>query len=226
MQTQVVKPNGHAHHQNAPREKVSFPANTTVLVTLEFDTGKLVAGKFGDQYQYFLLGEQIMWVDPAVNEAIVATGAGANDEIGITKRTKGAWEVFRVEEEPLPHVAAPGRVPLQPRAVPVYIAPERIEPIQYTPVPNYVPAPEPPAAAPKMAQPKRLHPEPPGDVADLITRAGEMQAALKLAIDAAAIAIDYAASHSIPITGELHFADVRAMAATLIINGQAKGGRK
>jgi hypothetical protein len=78
-----------------------------------------------------------------------------------------------------------------------------------------------------MAQPKRLHPEAPGDVADLIVRAGEMQAALKLAIDAAAIAIDYAASHAIPITGELHFADIRAMAATLIINGQAKnGGRK
>jgi hypothetical protein len=93
---------------NAPqREKVSFRTNVTEIVGLEFDAGTLAPGRFGDQYMHFLSGNRIMWVDPAVNDLIAASGAKAGDDVAITKREERngnrkriVWDVARIEEEP------------------------------------------------------------------------------------------------------------------------------
>ena len=108
MATNTTPPTNGDRYPRPPREKVEFPLNTPVVVTLDFDDGQLTAGRFGDQYQYtFDQGTRIAWLDPEVRELILKTGAAARDEIAICRREiKGAngrkraqWEVEKVEED-------------------------------------------------------------------------------------------------------------------------------
>lgn len=110
------------------REKVTFPANATQFVTLEFDDGQEVAGRAGPQAQYFLVDNRIMWVDPEISEAIWNTGARAGDTVAITKRETHAdgkkavqWEVAMVEDEteqPAPRNEPDERAAAYVRAMP------------------------------------------------------------------------------------------------------------
>ncbi len=89
------------------REKVTFPADEPVFVTLDFDDGTPQNSKKTGAVQYMYVVDndvRIMWVDPAVRELIHDTGARAGDQVCITKRKTG-WGVELVEEEP--HQAPP-----------------------------------------------------------------------------------------------------------------------
>ena len=108
MATNTTPPTNGDRYPRPLREKVEFPLNIPVLLTLDFDDGQLTAGRFGDQYQYtFDQGTRIAWLDPEVRELILKTGAAARDEIAICRREiKGAngrkraqWEVKKVEED-------------------------------------------------------------------------------------------------------------------------------
>jgi hypothetical protein len=79
----------------------------------------------------------------------------------------------------------------------------------------------PPAPAPTQPLPAPNAGGPP----ELLLHAGELQAALKLAIDALAVAVDYARLHHLHIEHGPDWGDVRALAATLVINAK-KGGPK
>lgn len=81
-------------------EKVQFTIGLAEVVTLKYDAGKQVAGRFGDQYMFGLLDGRIMFVEPEVNSAIVQTGARAGDTVSICKRsekqgrtTRTMWDV-------------------------------------------------------------------------------------------------------------------------------------
>jgi hypothetical protein len=112
------------------REKVSFPVDETVIVELEYDDGQLSAGHFGDQWQYTLASNKIMWVEPIVRNKIIASGARRGDQIGITKREGRSgnrrsinWEVQLVQEEP-EQAAASNLTPTPVTAMPSPAAPQ------------------------------------------------------------------------------------------------------
>lgn len=69
-------------------EKVQFSTGETEIVTLKYDTGKQVEGRFGAQFMYGLEDGRIMFVEPEVNGQIAKLGARKGDTIGITKRTE------------------------------------------------------------------------------------------------------------------------------------------
>ena len=193
------------------RDKVTFPPNLSQVVDLQ-DPAVLAPGQYGDQYQYILGNERIMWVEPTVHQQIVALGASRGDTIAITKtvtpsatggRAKTAWTVERVEDEPA-HTATPAPAPApkppQPAAAlaagiddaerwPELAAPRR------APQPISAPA---PAAAPQPA-----------------SEADSLLNALTTACDVAALAEKHAARIGFP----LHFeaADIRALASGLMI---------
>lgn len=81
-------------------EKVQFTNGEAEIVTLKFDKGKQVPGRFGDQFMFGLLDGRIMFVEPEVNSAILQTGARAGDTVSICKRsekqgrtTRTLWDV-------------------------------------------------------------------------------------------------------------------------------------
>lgn len=85
-------------------EKIQFYNGETERVTLKYDTGKQVAGRFGDQYMFGLEDGRIMFVEPEVHSQIVQLGARAGDTIEITKRsekqgrsTRTLWDVAMCE---------------------------------------------------------------------------------------------------------------------------------
>jgi hypothetical protein len=85
------------------REKVTFDPNVPVTVTLEFDGGKQVQGRYGPQFLYWLDGQRSMFVDANVHEQIKASGAAAGDTLEITRRKTGRteeWEVVHIVDEP------------------------------------------------------------------------------------------------------------------------------
>jgi hypothetical protein len=57
-------------------EVVKFPINTPVEVTLQFEAGKRVEGRYGDQVMYSLLDNRVMYVPPYVEQRFqeLATG--------------------------------------------------------------------------------------------------------------------------------------------------------
>jgi hypothetical protein len=87
------------------REKVAFPTNMPVTLGLEFDPpAEPRPGRFGDQYMYWLEGNQVAWLEPEVHQAILDSGARAGDAIAITKREvrqgnkrRILWEVERAD---------------------------------------------------------------------------------------------------------------------------------
>lgn len=107
------------------RERVKFETNIAQYLRLDSE-GKLVTGTYGDQYQYFLDRNKIMWVDPDVHAAIDATGAGRGDEISIIKReVKNGnrrtmqWSVQLINDETTgdePFDDTPAAAPLPPPA--------------------------------------------------------------------------------------------------------------
>lgn len=191
---------------SALRDKVQFPTNTPVLLTLDTDPQRAQAkpGVRGDQYMYFFEGSQIAFVDPPVHALIVNSGAQRGDEIAITKREtrngnrKGiAWDVELVQDEPNPH---PG-------------APEWAEP-----APAPAPAPKPASQAKSASAPA---PAPASAPPSVLTMGG----ALIAAIDAIAEASRHASAkhgwdEELPMDTDL----IQKLAVTIYI--QAHGGKR
>jgi hypothetical protein len=170
------------------REKIRFEANQTQFVTLDTPPTP-TTGITGEQWQYFLADEKIMWVDPAVHQQIQALDSR---EIAITRNTvtrngkkATTWTVEPVDEEPIPEEHATAAPPPPP--------PTRKAP---------APAPAPAAA--------RTRPAPITD-AD----ADALVSALTSAIAACALAQTQA--HAIGLTIQFDAADVRALASGLMI---------
>jgi hypothetical protein len=178
------------------REKVTFDPNVPVTVTLEFDGGKQVQGRYGPQFLYWLDGQRSMFVDANVHEQIRATGAVAGDTLEITRRKKGRadeWEVVHILDEP-GQAAAPPPPPQTRRPS--------------SPVPAAATAPRPtqqPAPAP-------------------ITRATtDLTAAFCQAIDALTEAREYGRRAGLDLRWDT--GDVRAVAISIYID-KCKGGAR
>jgi len=176
------------------REKIVFPTNTPVLVTLEAEP-TLAPGRFGDEFQYFLSGDKIAWLKPEAHAAVQACGARVGDEVAITKReTRNgnrkavSWTAEKVEEEPPEAAALPA---------PANNGAAKVNGNAHTDASG-------PVAVPARPAPVEI----PGEAANLF-------AALKTAIDVAALAMQYAREKGMP----LHFdaGDVRALASGLMI---------
>jgi hypothetical protein len=201
--------------QNGPRDKVTFAANLPTFVGLEFDPPtEPREGRFGDQFLYFLADHKIMFVDPPVHAAIIASGATAGSEIAITKRETRdgnrraiAWDVQRVEEEPVPPVPAP--------AAPQTTATQQTRTHATQPAPAPASVPQPPAAAPTPA----TGPAQPATADQLDMLA--LTAALNTAIDAAAIAETHARTRGLAIRFAAE--DVRTMANALMMRQERQG---
>jgi hypothetical protein len=200
------------------RTKITFPPNVPQLVDLN-DPAVLSPGLSGDQYQYILHGDKIMWVDPAVHAQIVALGATSGDSVAITKRVtpsangtrgKTSWTVERVQDEPA-EVPAPDWHEI--RAGHAQPIDGRRHP-QPAPAPAATPAPRPPQPAAVMAAqiPDRRQPAAAPQPA---SEADALLSALTTAIDVVALAEKHAARLGFP----LHFeaADIRALASGLMI---------
>lgn len=178
----------------AQREVVRFESGTPVVVGLEFDDARQVAGRFGDQYRYWLTEGRIMFVDPPVHDAIQQAGAKAGDELCITKHSKPGrrtqWEVARVEEEPAEADSAAALA---------------------SPAPTGTAKPE-PAALRTINSPQGT--AAPQEAAD------KLAACLCAAIDAALTAQKYAAERGLTLAWNA--GDIRAMAATLHIGSRPR----
>src|ERR1039458_2518098 len=100
-------PNIQIRSYEMSRQKVEFAANVPTQVELD-GIGTLQQSQSGnDQYRYFLKGDGIMWVEPAVHEQIRAADANTGDTITITKhqakaRAPLAWEVRIGQAQPAP----------------------------------------------------------------------------------------------------------------------------
>ena len=202
------------------REKVSFEPNVPVPVTLEFDDGVPVPGRFGDQYQYFLGDEKIMWVDPPLRDKIRATGAAAGDEVYITRqetrqgrRKSVDWVVERVEDEPA------GDMPLPPPPDDDPEAALAESTRRFVSEPAPAPAPKPAARAQQRSAPparaaaaRAAEPPTPAPLHSPIT------ACLTEALAAVRTVEDAAAASGRPLV--FSTADIRALAVTLYIRRQ------
>jgi hypothetical protein len=112
------------------REKVQFQPNIPEVLQLTSDDGRLVEGRYGDQYMYTFADGRIAWLDPAVRDLILKSGARAGDEVAICKRETRAgnkrsvrWAVEKVEEEPAAaHDMAPAAPATAARTTPIATA--------------------------------------------------------------------------------------------------------
>src|SRR5690349_22648615 len=88
-------------------EVVRFPINTTVEVTLQFEAGKRVEGRYGDQVMYSLLDNRIMYVPPYVEQRIRELAIAAGEPLQLCKQAKTdgnrkwiEWSVRRAPQQP------------------------------------------------------------------------------------------------------------------------------
>ena len=193
------------------REKIEFPTNTPVLVTLDFNEGILKPGRFGDEYQYVVNQDAgIFWAKPELHQLIEKSGARAGDDIYITKREvrdgnrkRVQWEVARAEEEPVVAAAAPPPAPVAKlNGTHAEAATPRTQP----------------QAAPRLAEQLcEAHREANCQLCGQQQPINPLSQALRMAIDAAVEAREYSNTRGIQIGFAVE--DIRAMAATMLING-------
>ena len=89
-------------------EVVKFPINTPVEVTLQFEAGKRVEGRYGDQVMYSLLDNRVMYVPPYVEQRFQELAIGAGEPLLLCKqevkdgnRNRIEWSVRRAPQQPL-----------------------------------------------------------------------------------------------------------------------------
>jgi hypothetical protein len=68
-----------------PKEKVDFPTNTAICVSLAYAEGKKVEGRYGDQYYFTLADDRCMYVPPVVADQIGRLSIQPGQEFTITK---------------------------------------------------------------------------------------------------------------------------------------------
>ena len=108
-------------------EVVKFPINTPIEVTLQFEAGKRVEGRYGDQVMYSLLDNRVMYVPPYVEQRFQELAIGAGEPLLLCKRqvkegnrNRTEWSVRRAPQQQLelangtadsvPPDTAPGRL--------------------------------------------------------------------------------------------------------------------
>jgi hypothetical protein len=191
--------NGNSYPQAAQprgRVKVVFEVNTPRAITIERDPPEYpTEGNWGEQWQYFLAGNEIAWVEPEVHNQLIALGAAHGKTFTVTKTKVGRankWVVMPgdVAEQAARAISAPAPAP---------------RPAQRAEAP--APAPEP---APQTTP--RSHVS--GNV---------MQAALCSAIDATHRAEEYAESTGASYRASSE--DVRALAITIYIEVTGSNGK-
>jgi hypothetical protein len=94
-------------------EVVKFPINTPVEVTLQFESGKPVEGRYGGQVMYSLLDDRVMYVPPYVEQRFQELAIGAGELLLLCKqsvkdgdRNRTEWSVKRAPQQP--HTPASG----------------------------------------------------------------------------------------------------------------------
>jgi len=90
------------------KEIVKFPINTPVEVTLQFEEGKQVEGRYGNRVMYSLLDNRVMYVPPYVEQRFQELAIGAGEPLLLCKkqvkdgdRNRTEWSVKRAPEQPL-----------------------------------------------------------------------------------------------------------------------------
>jgi hypothetical protein len=207
------------------REKVEFPANIPTIVELD-GPGTLQASKNGDdEYRYFLEHERIMWVPPQVHEQIVAAGAfhpGATFQIckhQAKARAPITWEVIEIADEPRGAGYSNAPSPTQPQGY----QERTVQGWTHREGPRPQPQPQrhPTSQAPPPAPPIRTQPQPAAQLAADAPEyptgpADRMAAAMRDAIEL------WRGASSMEPGLIWNAADVRALAATLFIDGGRK----
>src|SRR5437016_747075 len=91
------------------KEVVKFPINTPVHVALQFESGKHVEGRYGDQVMYSLLDNRVMYVPPYVDQRIRELAIAAGELLQLCKQAKTdgnrqwiEWSVRRAPQQPRP----------------------------------------------------------------------------------------------------------------------------
>jgi hypothetical protein len=209
-------------------EKVHFDSNQTQTITLGAPDGRMVEGRFGDQYFYKLADGRSMYLDPGVHAALQKHRPQRGDSFEITKRSTGTGSRRKVEWE-------------------VIQVADIMEPEEY----NYTPAPtDPPPPVTRHAEPATMaQASRDGQPAPKPVRSAEMSEALHQARSAAAqglaqdkraalsltlsllAAIDavneaekYAGSHGLRL--QFGAEDVRCLALSLYISAERAGGAR
>jgi hypothetical protein len=97
-----------------PKEKVDFPTNTAICVSLAYAEGKKVEGRYGDQYYFTLADDRCMYVPPVVADQIAQLAIRPGQEFTITKaeRKNGTrryieWLVDATSDAAEPPVESP-----------------------------------------------------------------------------------------------------------------------
>jgi hypothetical protein len=90
-------------------EVVKFSINTAVEVTLQFEAGKRVEGRYGEQVMFSLLDNRVMYVPPYVEQRFQELAIGAGEPLVLCKtqtkegtRNRTEWNVRRAPQQPLP----------------------------------------------------------------------------------------------------------------------------
>jgi hypothetical protein len=90
------------------KEVVKFPINTPVEVTLQFEEGKRVEGRYGEQVMYSLADNRVMYVPLYVEQRLQELAIGAGEPLLLCKkvvkegsRNRTEWSVKRAPQPPL-----------------------------------------------------------------------------------------------------------------------------
>jgi hypothetical protein len=91
------------------KDVVRFAVDTPVEVTLRFETGKHVEGRYGDQVMYSLVDNRVMYVPPYVEQRIRELAIGTGEPVLLCKQAKTdgnrkwvEWSVRRAPQQPVP----------------------------------------------------------------------------------------------------------------------------
>src|SRR6202030_275512 len=82
-------------------QKVEFPPNTSIPISLKYREGKVVEGRFGDQMYYTLADGRCMYLDMDVAAKINLLEPGKGETFMMCKRWSGKkgetpqWDVWR-----------------------------------------------------------------------------------------------------------------------------------
>jgi hypothetical protein len=90
------------------KEVVKFPIDTPVEVTLQFEEGKRVEGRYGDQVMYSLADNRVMYVPLYVEQRLQELAIGAGEALLLCKkvvkegsRNRTEWSVKRAPQPQL-----------------------------------------------------------------------------------------------------------------------------
>ena len=90
------------------KEVVKFLIDTPVEVTLQFEDGKRVEGRYGDQVMYSLTDNRVMYVPLYVEQRLQELAIGAGEPLLLCKkvvkegsRNRTEWSVRRAPQPPL-----------------------------------------------------------------------------------------------------------------------------